>query len=64
MSIKVVTDSTADLPPQLAQEMGIVVVPAYVKFGPDVYRDRVDIGVPGGGRHHLATHLEQAERHL
>jgi DegV family protein with EDD domain len=44
MSIKVVTDSTADLPPQLAQEMGIVVVPAYVKFGPDVYRDRVDIG--------------------
>jgi len=43
MRVKVVTDSTADLPPQLAKELGITVVPVYVRFGDDVYRDRVDI---------------------
>ena len=43
MNIKIVTDSTADLPPRLASELGITVVPAYVHFGDDVYRDRVDI---------------------
>lgn len=43
MTIKIVTDSTADLPPQLADELGITVVPIYVRFGNDVYRDRVDI---------------------
>jgi len=43
MKIKIVTDSTADLPPQLARELGITVVPAYVRFGNDVYRDQVDI---------------------
>lgn len=43
MRVKIVTDSTADLPLQLATELGITVVPAYVRFGGDVYRDRVDI---------------------
>lgn len=43
MKVKVVTDSTSDLPPQLAKELGITVVPAYVRFGEKVYRDRVDI---------------------
>ncbi len=43
MTVKVVTDSTSDLPPRLAEELGITVVPVYVQFGKDVYRDRVDI---------------------
>ena len=43
MVIKIVTDSSADLSPQLAQELGITVVPLYVRFGDEVYRDRVDI---------------------
>ena len=43
MTVKVVTDSTADLPPQLAQQLGIIVVPVYVRFGEKVYRDGVDI---------------------
>ncbi len=43
MTIKVVTDSSADLPPKLAEELGIEVVPLYVRFGEEVYRDRVDI---------------------
>ncbi|MFC1904950.1 DegV family protein [Chloroflexota bacterium] len=43
MTVKIVTDSTSDLPPQLAEELGITVVPVYVQFGSKVYRDRVDI---------------------
>jgi DegV family protein with EDD domain len=38
-----VTDSTADLPPQVAQELGISVVPLIVIFGDEVYREGVDI---------------------
>jgi len=43
MTVKIVTDSTADLPPQLAQQLGITVVPVYVRFGEKVYRDGVDV---------------------
>lgn len=43
MAIRIVTDSTADLPPQLVKELGITVVPIYVRFGEEVYRDGVDI---------------------
>jgi DegV family protein with EDD domain len=43
MSVRIVTDSTADLPPQLAQELGIAVVPVYVRFGDKSYRDGIEI---------------------
>jgi len=43
MIIKVVTDSTADLAPELIENLGITVVPLYVRFGKDVYRDREEI---------------------
>ena len=43
MTVKIVTDSSADLPTDLAQELGITVVPLYVRFGEEVYRERVDI---------------------
>ncbi len=43
MTVRIVTDSTADLPVQLAQELGITVVPVYLRFGDKVYRDGVDI---------------------
>ncbi len=43
MTIKIVTDSTADLPPDLIQELDITIVPAYVGFGNKTYRDGVDI---------------------
>ena len=43
MTIKIVTDSTADLSPELIKELGITVVPLYVCFGKDVYRDREEI---------------------
>ncbi len=43
MSIKIVTDSAADIPPQLLKELGISVVPLYVRFGNDVFKDKVEI---------------------
>ncbi|MGD0779356.1 MAG: DegV family protein [Dehalococcoidales bacterium] len=43
MTIKIVTDTTADLPPQLAKELGITMVPVYLRFGDEVFRDVVDI---------------------
>ncbi len=43
MNIKIVTDSTADLSPQLARGLGITVVPAYVCFGNKRYRDQTEI---------------------
>jgi len=43
MPVKIVTDSAADLPPELAKELDVAVVPVYLRFGEEVYRDRVDI---------------------
>jgi DegV family protein with EDD domain len=43
MTVKVVTDSIADLPSQVTQELGITVVPLHVRFGTEVYRDGVDL---------------------
>ncbi len=43
MTIRIVTDSTADLPPELIKELGITVVPLYVCFGKDVFRDKEEI---------------------
>ena len=43
MPVKIVTDSVADLPPQVVQELGITVVPLHVRFGEEVYRDGIDL---------------------
>lgn len=43
MTIRVVTDSTADLPQELVQEMAVEVVPLKVRFGGEEFRDRVDL---------------------
>ena len=43
MAVKIVTDSSADLTAPLVQELGISVVPLYVRFGEEVSRERVDI---------------------
>lgn len=41
--VKIVTDSTADIPPDIAAELGIHVVPLRVEFGDQSYRDGVDL---------------------
>ncbi len=43
MSIAIVTDSTSDLPAGLAEEHGITVVPLYVHFGDQAYRDGIEM---------------------
>jgi DegV family protein with EDD domain len=43
MPVKIVTDSSADLPEKLVKELGIAVVPIYVRFGEEIHRDRVTI---------------------
>lgn len=41
--VKIVTDSCSDITPELAQEFGVSVVPLYVQFGNEIYRDNVDL---------------------
>lgn len=41
--IRIVTDSTADIPDILVHELNICVVPIYVIFGTQSYRDGIDI---------------------
>jgi len=43
MTVKIVTDSVADLPAQVVSELGITIVPLNVRFGEEVYRDGVDL---------------------
>ena len=43
MTVKIVTDSTADIPAKLARELDISVVPQVLVFGDKTYRDRIDI---------------------
>ena len=43
MNVKIVTDSTADIPDELARELDITVVPIYVLFGHESFRDGADI---------------------
>jgi DegV family protein with EDD domain len=41
--VAIVTDSTADLPADLRDRLGITVVPLNVQFGDEVFRDQVDL---------------------
>ncbi len=41
--VRVVADSTSDLPSEVAKELGITVVPLYVHFGTVSYRDGIDL---------------------
>lgn len=54
MTVRVVTDSAATLPAAVASELGIDVVPMYLKFGENVYRDGVDLP-PGDFYERLAS---------
>lgn len=43
MAVKIVTDTLSDIIGDLATELGVTVVPLYVRFGESIYRDRVEI---------------------
>ncbi len=43
MPVAIVTDSTSDIEPERAQRLGVTVVPLFVTFGSQSYRDYVDL---------------------
>ncbi len=43
MTVKIVTDTLSDITADLASQLGITVIPLYVRFGETIYRDRIDI---------------------
>jgi DegV family protein with EDD domain len=43
MAVKIVTDTLSDITGDLAGELGLTVVPLYVRFGEEIYKDRVEI---------------------
>lgn len=47
MTVRVVTDSTADIPLEQAETAGITIVPLTVFFGDEAYLDNVELDNPG-----------------
>ena len=43
MVVKVVTDSSSDIPLEIARDLDITIVPLHIHFGDDIYQDGVDI---------------------
>jgi DegV family protein with EDD domain len=43
VTVRIVTDSTADLPDAIVEALGIVVVPLHIHFGEETYQDGVTI---------------------
>ena len=43
MTVKIVTDTLSDITSTLAEELGLTVVPLYVRFGDEIFKDRVEI---------------------
>jgi DegV family protein with EDD domain len=43
MAVKIVTDTLSDITSDLAAKLDITVIPLYVRFGEEMYRDRIDI---------------------
>lgn len=61
MAIKIVTDSASDMPVELAESLGIKVVPVNVIFGPEQFKDGVELSADDfyerliNGAHHPTT---------
>jgi DegV family protein with EDD domain len=56
LAIRIVVDSTADIPRDRAQDLGIEIVPLMVLFGDESYRDGVDLGPDAFYRKLVASH--------
>ena len=61
--IRVITDSTCDIPENLMDQLGIVVVPQVLIWGEQQYRDRVDIQ-PGEFYQRLTREVEKPRSSL
>ncbi len=56
-ALHIVTDSTSDLPPELARRLDITVIPCQIHFGSETFREGMDIA-----RHELYRRLRSGER--
>ncbi len=43
MAVKIVTDSASDIPPEMAKELDVTVVPATIFFGDEAFKDGIDL---------------------
>ena len=43
MTVKIVTDTLSDITGDLAAKLDVTLIPLYVRFGEEIYRDRVEI---------------------
>ena len=43
MGVRIVSDSTADVPKKIAESLGITIIPLNVHFGAETYLDGVDL---------------------
>jgi fatty acid-binding protein DegV len=43
MTIRIVADSTCDLPPEIAAQCGISILPLYINLGLESYQDGIDL---------------------
>jgi DegV family protein with EDD domain len=43
MPVKIITDSVSDIPPAIADELGIAIIPLLVRFGEETYLDGIEI---------------------
>ena len=43
MTVRIVTESVGDVPPEVAKELGITIIPVNVLFGTESFRDGIDL---------------------
>jgi DegV family protein with EDD domain len=43
MTFKIIADSLGDVPPEVAKELGITIIPVHVIFGAESFRDGIDL---------------------
>jgi len=43
MPVRIVTDSVADIPPEIIKELDISIIPVILRFGEETFRDGIDI---------------------
>jgi DegV family protein with EDD domain len=43
MPVKIVTDSVADIPPDIVKDLDISIIPVILRFGEEMFRDQIDI---------------------
>src|SRR5688500_5298903 len=55
MAVRIVTDSSCDLPQELADELGIEIVPLKIRFGEEEFVDRTELSTDDFWRRSAAS---------